>query len=120
MERHINVIGILWIVYGALGIFAGFVLFWVLMGLSFIPEMGGDVTMILRGVGIGIGAFLIVLSLPEIIAGYGVLKAKEWGRIMTLVLSFLNLLNFPLGTALGVYSFVILIKDESVKHFHKA
>jgi hypothetical protein len=36
---------------------------------------------------------------------------------MVLIVSFFNLLNIPLGTALGVYSFIILLKDETVQLF---
>ena len=117
MDKQINIIGIFWIVYGALGIFAGFLLFFLLFGLSFIPDVGYPGTVILRGFGIGAGIFFAFLSLPEIFAGYGVLKGKEWGRILCLVMSFLNLVNIPLGTALGIYSFVILTKEESIALF---
>ena len=120
MNRHINTIGILWIVFGALGIFAGFTVFFILFGVSFIPDIGYEAPLILRGLGTGIAMFLVVLSLPEIIAGYGVLKGKEWGRILVLILSFLNIVSFPLGTALGIYSFVILIKEESIQYFQKS
>ena len=119
MERHINIIGILWIVYGALGIIFGFVLFLLLFGLSFIPDMGSEGTIIIRAVAVGLGLFMTILSLPEIFGGYGLLKKREWGRILVLVVSFLNLVNFPLGTSLGVYSFVMLTKEESLLHFQK-
>jgi len=46
------------------------------------------------------------------------IKRKEWGRILALVVSFFNLIWFPLGTALGVYSIIILLNDESVKIFN--
>ena len=119
MEKNINTIGILWIVYGALGIFAGFIVFFILFGVSFIPDMGYEAPLILRGLGTGIAMFLVLLYLPEI-AGYGVLKGKEWGRILVLIMSFLNIVSFPLGTALGIYSFVILIKEDSLKYFQKS
>jgi hypothetical protein len=117
MDKHINIIGILWIAYGAIGIFVAFIAFWILIGISFIPDIGYEAPAILRGVGIGIGLFLTILSIPEIVAGYGLLKGREWGRILVLVLSFLNLISFPLGTSLGIYSFIILVKEESIKHF---
>ena len=117
MDKQINIIGILWIVYGALGIFAGFLIFFLLFGLSFIPDVGYPGTVILRGFGVGMGIFFTLLSLPEVLAGYGVLKGKEWGRILCLIMSFLNLVNIPLGTALGIYSFVILTKEESIGLF---
>jgi len=72
---------------------------------------------ILRTVGIGVGIFLFILSIPKIIAGIGLMKKKEWGRILTLVVAFLSILSFPLGTALAIYTFVILVKDETIQLF---
>jgi hypothetical protein len=48
------------------------------------------------------------------------MKKHEWARILILVVSFFHLLSFPFGTALAVYSFVILLKDETVKLFTRS
>jgi len=63
-------------------------------------------------------AILFVASIVGIIGGIGVLKRKEWGRILTLIISFLNLLHIPIGTALGVYTLWVLMNDQSVKIFN--
>lgn len=117
MENHVNIIGALWIAMGAVGVMFGFVIFGVLFGVSFIPDMGYEAPIILRTVGFGVGAFIIILSAPEIIAGIGLLKRQDWGRILALVVSFFNLLSFPFGTALAIYSIVILLKQETVQLF---
>lgn len=117
MENHVNVIGALWIAMGAIGVMFGFVIFGVLFGVSFIPDMGYEAPIILRTVGLGVGAFVVILSAPEIIAGIGLLKREEWGRILALVVSFFNLLSFPFGTALAIYSIVILLKQETIRLF---
>jgi hypothetical protein len=118
MNKHIDVISVLWIVSGSLGILLGFFTFWLFYGISFIPDMDWEATQILRVVGIWGGAIIAFFSIPEIIAGVGLIKRKEWGRILALVVSFFNLIWFPLGTALGVYSIIILLNDESVKIFN--
>lgn len=117
MEKHISIIGVLWIVLGSLGFVGGFILWGLLFGISFIPDMGYEAPFILRTAAVGAGLLLWILSIPKIIAGIGLLKHKEWARILALILSFLSLLNFPLGTALAVYSFVILIKEETIRVF---
>lgn len=119
MEKHVNLLGILWIALGVFTFFGGFVAFWVLFGISFIPDMGYEAPIILRSVGAGIAIFLLVLSIPKIIAGIGLMKRQEWGRILTLIVSFLSILSFPLGTALAIYSFVILIKEETIQLFRQ-
>lgn len=117
MENHVKVIGALWIAMGAIGIMVGLIVFMVLFGISFFPDMGGEAPIILRTIGLGVSIFLVILSAPEIIAGIALLKKLEWGRILTLVVAFFNLLSFPFGTALAVYTIVILLKQETVQLF---
>lgn len=117
MDKHVDVISILWIVSGSLGILLAIFIFWLLWGITFIPNIGYEASYILRLIATWVSIFLAVFSAPEIIGGIGLLKRKEWGRILVLVVSFFNLVNFPLGTALGVYSFIILLKDETVRLF---
>jgi hypothetical protein len=118
MNKHIDVISVLWIVSGALGILIGIFTFWLFFGISYIPDVDWEASQILRIVGVWAGGIIAFFSIPEIIAGVGLIKRKEWGRILALVVSFFNLIWFPLGTALGVYSIIILLNDESVKIFN--
>jgi len=117
MENHIKIIGILWIVSGALGLIFAFIIFGVLFGISYIPDVGIEASIILRSIGGGVSLFLAIFSIPEIIGGLWLMKKKEWARILILLFAFLNLLNFPLGTALGVYSIVVLFNTEAIKLF---
>ena len=117
MDKHVQVIGVLWIVMGALTFLGGLITFGVLFGVSFIPDIEHDAPAILRAVGLGVGMLLTILALPKIIAGIGLLKRKEWGRMLTLIVAFLALINIPLGTALGIYTIIILLKDETVELF---
>ena len=119
MEKHVQLIAILWIIYGILGILFACGVFILLFGISFIPDMGDIAPGVLRLVATAAGFFFLVFSLPELIAGIGLQKRQEWGRILTLIVSFFNLLSFPLGTALSIYSLVILLKEETTKLFQK-
>jgi len=119
MEKHVNLLGILWIALGVLNFFGGFMAFFILFGVSFIPDMGYEAPVILRTVGAGVAIFLFILAIPKILAGIGLMKKKEWGRILTLIVAFLSILSFPLGTALAIYSFVILVKDETIQLFRQ-
>lgn len=117
MDKHVDVISILWIVSGSLGILIAIFFFWFFWAITFIPDMGDEVSYILRLIATWGFIFLAVFSIPEIIGGIGLLRRKEWGRILVLIVSFFNLISFPLGTALGVYSFIILLKEETVRLF---
>lgn len=117
MERHVHLISILWIIYGILGLAFAFLVFLVLFGISFISGMGDIAPGILRIVAWVASLFFAALSLPQIIGGIGLMKRREWGRILILIVSFFHLFSFPLGTALAVYSFVILFKEETARLF---
>jgi hypothetical protein len=119
MNDHVKIIGILWIVFGAMSLLAAAIMFTILMGVSFIPDIESPAPGILRFVGFFIGSFLALLGLPKIIGGWGLLKGHEWGRILTLIVSFLSLLNIPFGTALGIYSIIILMTKETAAQFQK-
>jgi len=117
MEKHVNIIAILWIISGVFGLFIAFTVFGVLFGVSLIPDIGYEVEIILRIVGIWGSLFIAIFSAPQLIGGIGLMKKQEWARILILVVSFLNLFAFPIGTALGIYSIIILVKEETAQLF---
>lgn len=119
MEKHVRLIGILWIIYGGLGVLFAWAVFLLFFGISFVPDLGQLAPAILRLFAIAVVFLFLVLALPELIAGIGLLNFREWGRLLTLIVSFFNLLNFPLGTALSIYSFVVLIKEETAALFRR-
>jgi hypothetical protein len=117
MDKHVKLISVLWIVYGGLGLLWAFIIFGTLIGVSFIPDMSEEAVYILRSIGVFVSAIIGIFSIPEVITGIGLLKKKEWARIMGMVLSFLNLLAIPFGTALSIYTLVILFRDETAELF---
>jgi hypothetical protein len=119
MEKHIQLCGWLWIVLGGLSFLGGMTIFGLLFGLSYLPDIDAEGAAILRIVGGSVGVLLWVLAAPKIIAGIGLLKRMEWARILALILSFISLINIPLGTALGIYSLVILLKEDSIRLFQR-
>jgi hypothetical protein len=58
-------------------------------------------------------AVLLVVSLPCVAAGVGMLSFRPWARILGIVIAVLNLLNLPFGTAVAIYSFWVLLKPET-------
>jgi len=113
IQKHITLVGVFHIVYHALGFIFGLFLFAI---LAFVGTLVIDPyeARILWWVGTCIGTFLIVLSVPGIIAGIWLLRRREWARILTLIVGALGLIDIPLGTALGVYTLWVLIQDDAV------
>jgi hypothetical protein len=71
-------------------------------------------------VGPAVALFFVLLSTPGLIGGIYLLKHRPWARILVLVLGFLNLIEIPIGTALGIYTIWVLFKDETVDLFISA
>lgn len=118
MEKHINIVGILHIIMGALGILTGFLIYTI---LHLIGDFSDDAqaNMVLSIVANVLAAIMIICSIPGIIGGIGVMKRKPWGRILIMIISILNLVNFPFGTALGVYSIWALVQPEITAEFER-
>lgn len=114
IEKHITLVAVFHIVYHALGFLFGLGIFSV---LALIGALVDDpfAARIIWWIGTFIGTFLIVLSVPGVVAGIWLLRRKEWARILTLIVGALGLVDIPLGTALGVYTLWVLIQDEAIE-----
>ena len=118
MNKHVTILGILFISFGCLLCVGGIVVNLVVPMAGNIS--GNDVAMRITSIiGDTIGIFLVILSIPNILGGIGLLKRKYWARILILVLCFLSLLSIPFGTALGIYGIWILLKSETVEIFNQ-
>ena len=55
--------------------------------------------------------FSLVFTIPSFIAGYGLRKRKSWAKLWGVIAGVVAGMNFPLGTALSVYSIWFLIGE---------
>ncbi len=117
MENHVKAVGIINIAFSVLGILVAVIIFAVLNIVAKIPDVDEEAMRILQIVGVVVPWFFIVFSLPGIVGGIGLLKYQGWARILVLILSFLDLLNFPIGTAVGIYSIWVLLNKKTEKLF---
>ncbi|HBL29198.1 MAG TPA: hypothetical protein DD490_20395 [Acidobacteria bacterium] len=107
LRQHLTILG--WLHLAAAGcavLIGGFV--FVVLNIIGVAIHDREATAILGIVGAAVAGFLVLLSLPGLFAGYGLLKRRPWARILAIVVGALHLYNMPLGTALGIYTFVIL------------
>ena len=61
--------------------------------------------------------FIVLFSVPKIIAGYGLRKQKPWARTWAIVGSIMACMSFPFGTAIGVFGLVFLFSDDGKLYF---
>lgn len=119
IEKHVKVLAILHIIHSAIIGVIGIFLFLL---LTFVGAVSGDEDALLVLLIIGIVSIFIfmIFAVPGIVAGVGLLMKKNWGRILTLIIGFLKMLDFPLGTALGVYTAVILLREDAPAYFQES
>ena len=117
MQLHVTILGWLHIVANALMLVGGVLLFLLLVGIG---VFSGDpeALPILSIVGTVGGLLMAVLAIPGMVAGIGLLRRRNWARILALVLAVFGLPNFPLGTAMSVYTGFVLLQNAAAEHLH--
>jgi len=120
MESHVKIVAVLNMIFGGMGLLAALVVLIVFGGTAGVVGSQADkapdaevAAGILAIIGGAIFVVALVVSLPCIIAGLGLLKYREWARILTIVLSAFNLLAIPLGTVIGAYSLWVLLSRQT-------
>lgn len=125
MAQHVKILAILHIVFSALIGLAGLLVLVFMGGLAgFVgasdrsPDSAVAVP-VLTGIGVFVFILLLIIALPGLIGGFYLMQYKPWARIVVLILSALDLFNVPLGTALGIYGFWVLLKPETEQLFQR-
>jgi len=125
MRQYVNVIGILHMVYGGLQ-FVGalFAVLIVLMGagLAVLGVTSGEEEMIVFGaiyavVGVVVTVIVVAMALAYVIVGQGIRRQRSWARIGGFVAGAMAMLNMPLGTLLGVFTFIVLLDSDVAADF---
>jgi hypothetical protein len=105
METHARVVGALHVALG--GLFALAAAAISALGLMTAREQGG-LTLPAGATGALLLTPFVLMAALHLLAGFGFLRFKRWARSLVFALSLLALLNVPLGTGVGLYSFWVL------------
>lgn len=116
MRRHIDIIAYLHIAQSILVLLGAGIVFLIVAGGGLLSGEPTAVA-ITSTIGLLVSFFLALVALPGFVVAYGLLKRRTWGRIGGLIMGALDLFNFPLGTALGAYTFWALLSDEAQRAF---
>src|SRR5438445_12203089 len=116
-EEHNKILGIMHLVYGGMHLLSLIVMVFAFliigMTLPFAPSGSDAPPLAFFGIlGIVIGAFTLLLTIPPFVAGYGFLKRKQWSKVAGAISAGLALISIPMGTALGVYTFWFLFGEK--------
>jgi hypothetical protein len=116
MRPHLHLLGILQLVWGAIGLVLGVSMLLLAIGAIAIGASSIDDRM---AAGITAAAFLIfAIALlagggANAWAGRALRRCQPAGRIAVLVLGVLNLFVLPFGTALAIYAYWVLLHNET-------
>lgn len=116
MEKHISLLAALQIGLSIAGLVIAGIIFFVLVGTGIITQ-DDEAFFILSTIGVIVVIFTVITCVPGLIGGIGLLKRKNWARILILIISAIDLIIIPFGTALAIYSFWVLLQNETVKLF---
>jgi hypothetical protein len=117
METHVKVLGWFNIAMGVLGVLFAL----TMLGGSFVltailSQAAADADIpagVIQMIAIFLTILFLALSLPSLILGVGLLNLRQWARVLGIVLCALHLLNVPIGTAISLYGFWVLLKPET-------
>ncbi len=116
LQLHVPIVAWLLIVSHAIFlVIAGFI-FLLLTGIG-VAVHDAEASGILLIVATGVSAFLALLGIPGLIAGVGLLLRQTWARILAIVVAVLGLLNFPVGTLIGIYTLWVRLQDAAGAYF---
>ena len=116
VQRNIQMLAILWLVAGALNLLIGM---GILVFGRIIANIGihadGFVNFVplARSIMSLIATIVVIKSLCSLATGIGLLQRENWARPLAIVMSFFELLHPPFGTALGIYTLVVLLPTEA-------
>ena len=110
MGKHVRILGWLQIALGVIDLLVGLAAFGLLSGIG---ALTGEVVSfgILSAIGTAAGVFMLLMALPNLVCGLGLLR--NWGGWvigLAVILGVFNLVKFPVGTAIAVYTFWIAWK----------
>jgi len=124
MRRHIELVGVLYFVWGSLFVLIGIAFLALAFGTAAIATTSADDRRFAAGVTAGVFATLAAMSLiwgaVHIWDAVAVRHCKGLGRAVALIVAVLDLILLPVGTALGIYALWVLTHDETRTLFEQA
>jgi hypothetical protein len=116
VRAHLHLLGILQLVWGAIGVILGVSMLLLAMGAIAIGAGAGSDRM---AAGLTAGVFsifavaLLAGGAANAWAGRELRRNNSRGRIAVLWLGAVNLFILPFGTALGIYAFWVLLHNRT-------
>ena len=117
MKQHVTFVGALHVGFGILGVVGAMAIYF---GFAFLYNFIDNDPMaekILSFIGNALALTLFFFGSLGVIGGAGLFTYRPWARILVMIVSAINCLNIPVGTAKGVYSIWVLMQPETIELF---
>ena len=120
MKQHVSFVGALHIGFGVLGLLGALAVYITFNFAHGFVEEEPFAEQILTFLGGTLSLIILFFSCLGIIGGIGLFSYKPWARILVMIVSAINCLNIPIGTAKGVYSIWVLMQKETIDMFEES
>ena len=118
LSRHLRMLGILWIAAGAINFLAAGGA-WLAGRVILPPLVSHGVPGFVPTLVTSIAALILVKAVACLAAGWALLERESWARLLAIVLAIVSLFNFPLGTALGIYTLWVLLPAQADEEYRR-
>lgn len=127
MKEHVDLVGLLYVIWGMLSLLVGVALFSLGLGASAIAGAAPDylpgdalAARLTAAVFVTLAAVVLLWAVAHIWDGRALARGRPAGRAVGLVLAVANLFILPFGTALGVYTLWVLLHDSTRATFESS
>jgi hypothetical protein len=119
MRRHLDLLGTLYLIWGALCLVLSLAM--LALGLAALAifastgagEPGVRLTAsFLSGLFLSLAALGLLWGCVHLWSASALYRGREWGRAVAMFLGIINLLLLPFGTALGAYAVWVLTRRD--------
>jgi hypothetical protein len=121
MREHVDLLGILYLLWGCLSLLVAASLLVLAVGAGAVlldpPDGAGLSVGVTATVFIFVGGLALLGGVISWWTGRALRRHEARARLLALVLAALNLFVLPFGTALGIYSFWVLLNNEARRLF---
>jgi hypothetical protein len=128
LGNHLRILGILWAIYSVFRIvIAGWALvfnyYFLPMVPQFIPREAGafafPILHFLRGIYVFSSVYSLAIGILGVWTAWALLQRERSGRTVALIAGFISLISIPFGTALGVYTLVVLLPQTAGQNYDR-
>ncbi len=121
---HVQLVAVFWYVIGVFFLIPTVVMVALSGGIRAILQASGasnepEAQILAPGLFVILALVFGVHAVASFVTGWGLQKLRPWGRTLALVMAFWNLLSPPFGTALGIYTLVVLMPFEAGEEYRR-